>query len=139
MSIIESNNAGIRSVIEEWFRKYVANNVHPNVVKIAGKFSHIDVKGDVVIENYQEVELPFYIKFGEIKGNFTCSSSKLLSMSGFPRKVSNDFTCKDCPNITSLTGMPTYIGGNCDIHNCGMNCSEYDIMTICDVTGNVYC
>lgn len=139
MSIIDSNNAGIKSVIEDWFRSNVENNIRPKVVKIGGKYSHIDVEGDVIIKNYKGPTLPNYVKFDKVSGDFICSNSKLSSMNGFPTKVGKDFSCSNCPHITSLSGIPQYIGGNCDVRNCGKKFSEIDVMRVSDVTGSVYC
>lgn len=98
MGILSLNNADIKSVIEEWFEKNVTTNNKPIIVKKAnGKFSHISVEGDIVIENFPEKELPFYVVFGKVNGDFKLSQChQLSSVSGFPLEVTGNFICEGC-------------------------------------------
>ena len=139
MSIISSNYADIKSVIQWWFRENAKIEVKLKVVKKDnGKISYIEVEGDVTIENYQDSTLPFYIGYCRIKGNFTCSYCNISSLSGFPSRILSNFTCSSCPNLNSLNGMPKYIGGDCIMRDCGTIFTEEEIMNICDVTGSIY-
>jgi hypothetical protein len=101
MSIIDSNNAGIKSVIEEWFEKYVKTKVKPIIVKNEnGLFSHIEVDGDVLIHDFPEEKFPDFIVFTKINGNFELSQChKLNNVAGFPLEVTGDFVCEGCENL----------------------------------------
>ena len=98
MSIVDLNHVGIKSVIEDWFEKYVTTNVKPDVIKKEnGMFSHIDVDGDVLIHDFQEEKFPDFIVFKKINGNFElCQCHQLSSVGGFPIEVTGDFICDGC-------------------------------------------
>jgi len=62
------------------------NEISNYVINLDGT---IDVHGRVMLYSYSGIELPSYIQFGKVLGNFSCS----------------------CLNITSLVGFPLHIGG----------------------------
>jgi hypothetical protein len=107
--ITENNffkNLGIGMVarIEKWLNEnYIKNyTINDDLT--------IDVKGDVDLHRYGERELPEYIQFGKIKGNFDIySSSDLISLRGCPREVSGSFSCSECYNLKSLDGCPQIV------------------------------
>ena len=56
----------------------------------------------------------FIINFGEVTGNFNCSSlgrTGLKSLKGAPQKVGGSFGCSS-NKLTSLEGAPTEVGGD---------------------------
>lgn len=98
MSIISSCNSGIKSLIDNWFYKYVTPSVQPKIIfKEDGKFSHIDVDEDVLIHDFPEEKFPNYIVFKKITGSFElCQCHQLNSVLGFPHEVTSDFVCEGC-------------------------------------------
>ena len=97
----------------------------------------------------------FTINFGEIKGNFKCSSSRLKSLKGAPQKVGGYFNCSynqlvslegapkevggwfDCSSnqLTSLKGAPQKVGGDFDCYN---NPNLHSLDGIGEVGGRIY-
>jgi len=53
----------------------------------------------------------FLIKFGRVKGFFSCSGNKLTSLEGAPKYVGGSFDCSH-NKLTSLEGAPKYVGGS---------------------------
>lgn len=98
---VDKLGVGIKSIIEEWFEKYVTTNVQPTIVKNSnGQFLYIDVKGNVVIDNYPEAQLPHFITFNNIDGNFTLSNChQLKDRTGFPIHITGDFVCDGCEHL----------------------------------------
>lgn len=70
----------------------------------------IDVDGDIDLDGYPESELPDYIQFGVVKGNFYIRKSKLVSLRGCPKEVGEDFSCSGSLDLKSLEGAPQKVG-----------------------------
>ena len=49
------------------------------------------------------------VRFGEVKGYFSCSNNKLTSLEGAPREVGGGFSCSE-NQLTSLEGAPRKVG-----------------------------
>jgi hypothetical protein len=56
------------------------------------------------------------VRFGEVKGNFSCSRNQLTSLEGAPQKVEGYFSCQD-NQLTSLEGAPQKVGKWFDCDN----------------------
>jgi hypothetical protein len=54
------------------------------------------------------------VKFGEVKGDFICKNSTLLSLEGSPKIVHGDFMCQGT-QIKSLKGAPEVVDGDVEI------------------------
>ena len=66
----------------------------------------IDVDGYVNLVGKDLTELPEYIRFGVVKGDFNCSGNGLISLRGCPREVRlGNFLCNH-NQLTSLEGVP---------------------------------
>jgi hypothetical protein len=72
----------------------------------------IDVDGSIRVHYFgvalSSTRLP--VKFGEITGSFDCSSIKLSSLIGSPKRVNGDFDCGD-NQLSSLEGAPQQVDG----------------------------
>ena len=100
---------GMITRIEKWLKE---NYIENYTINTNDDFT-IDVKGDVDLHRYGERELPEYIQFGKIKGDFNIySSSDLISLRGCPREVSGDFSCSECYSLKSLVGGPQIVNGS---------------------------
>ena len=77
----------------------------------------------------------FNINFGEIKGDFDCSSLELTSLKGAPKEVGGRFKCSN-NYITSLEGSPRTVGRHFD-------CSDNRLTSLKgapkEVGGGFYC
>lgn len=97
----------------------------------------VDVEGDFLCGGESLTDFKG-VKFGTVKGNFTCHNSKLYSLEGAPQQVGGDFYChgnklatlKHAPqqvggdfycfgnDLVSLEGAPNEVGG---VFNCSKN------------------
>jgi hypothetical protein len=54
----------------------------------------------------------------EVEGDFICAQNKLMSFSGGPQRVEGNFDASENRALTSLAGLPGWIGGNLSFQNC---------------------
>ena len=124
----------------------------------------INVKGNVVLRGLKhEHQMPEYIQFNKVDGNFgiygssligviwslrgcpkivtgnfSCNSNKYLSsLEGCPEYVGGDFNCSYCPELKSLEGCPKEVGGD---FNCKRPKHKFPLSTIkklCKVKGKI--
>ena len=111
----------------------------------------IDVKGHVGLYKYPNKELPKYIQFNRVDGDFEICFSDIISLKGVPKECKG-FDCSDCYNLTSLKGAPekckwfdcsyceklTSLEGaptKCEeiyCRHCKGNFTEEDVRKVCD-------
>lgn len=116
-----------RNEIEELYAKYFEGNAE---IEIEDDGS-ISSQGDIVLSNYyKHAVLP--VKFKDVFGsiyitdntlkslegspefvdeNFNCWDNQLISLEGGPRRVEGNYYCYNNRTLTSLKGLPDYIGG----------------------------
>ena len=118
-----------REMIEKWLDEYSIKDY-----TIKDDFI-IDVKGSVRLLAKNLVELPDYIQFGVVKGNFDCSSNKLTSLKGCPKEVSGFFNCS-YNRLISLEGGPVRVGNS-------FYCFKNNLVSLegapKEVRGTLYC
>ena len=74
----------------------------------------------------------------EINGNFDCGNCEnLTSLKGCPEKVSKGFSCSRCENLKSLEGCPEKVGRDFYCTQCGVEFTEDDVRSLCDVKGRI--
>ena len=145
MSILSSTNSGKRyfeKKVEDWLTENL--RLQPNdyellLIKDSGGKElvfEIDVFcRDVNLMDFPEKQLPDFIQFKQVGGNFLCAYSHLTSTKGFPRVVDLSFDCSSSA-LTSLEGMPKII--NRDFICRGMPFTEEDIRANIHVSGKVF-
>ena len=145
MSILSSTNSGKRyfeKKVEDWLTENL--RLQPNDYELllikdnGGKelVFEIDVFcRDVNLMDFPEKQLPDFIQFKQVGGNFLCAYSHLTSTKGFPRVVDLSFDCSSSA-LTSLEGMPKII--NRDFICRGMPFTEEDIRANIHVSGKLY-
>jgi hypothetical protein len=74
----------------------------------------IDVAGDVYITDTSLRKLP--LKFGKVKGDFSCHTNKLKTLKGAPEFVGGDFNCSN-NQLKNLKYAPTEVGGSFSCHD----------------------
>lgn len=78
------------------------------------RYGRINVYGDCLFHNHRYGmridELPFYIRFNIIKGDFYAADIGVKNMSGFPSKVYGDFYVSD-NRLKTLKGGPFFVKG----------------------------
>lgn len=78
------------------------------------RYGRINVYGDCLLHNHRYdmriAELPFYIRFNIIKGDFYATDIGVKNMNGFPSKVYGDFNVSD-NRLKSLKGGPFFVKG----------------------------
>lgn len=145
MSILSSTNSGKRyfeKKVEDWLTENL--RLQPNdyellLIKDNGgeePVFEIDVFcRDVNLMDFPEKQLPDFIQFKQVGGNFLCAYSHLTSTKGFPRVVDLSFDCSSSA-LTSLEGMPKII--NRDFICREMPFTEEDIRANIHVSGKVF-
>lgn len=87
----------------------------------------IDVNKDVFI-NYESFKV-FPVKFGKIKGDFSCSNNELISLKGCPEIVGGFFNCS-YNNLTSLEYCPKEVKEYFDCSYNNLTSLKYCIETV---------
>lgn len=124
---------GIKVQIEKWLQKQYVENYTINDDDLT-----IDVDGKVDLSFYEKEQLPDFIQFGKVNGDFTLYySTMLLSLKGCPKEVDGDFTCTNCKKLKSLEGCPQKVGKN---FYCNM-CTNLNSLKGCpeEVGESFYC
>lgn len=74
------------------------------------------VSGDVSVKQTKIKSLessPSYVGC-----DYNCSEISITNLVGAPEHVGHDFLCQECELLTSLEGLPTYVGGRLDFYYC---------------------
>ena len=145
LDFLKKNKAGsfyFKEIVDEWIK----DNLHLNpndykleLIKNNGReepvFEIIVFHEDVNLMDFPKEQLPNFIQFKQVGGNFLCAYSHLTSTKGFPRVVDLSFDCSSSA-LTSLEGMPETI--NRDFICREMPFTEEDIRTNIHVSGKVF-
>lgn len=99
-SILNSTKAGRNGLIDSWLK----NNVKIEGSYIINNNGEIDVEGNITLKEGLK-EIPDYIQFGAVTGNFYCVRNYLKDLKGCPKEAKT-FICNLSYNITSLEGAP---------------------------------
>ena len=113
-SILSSTNDGRESIIqsiETWLKKYGIK-----LYTINDKLE-VNLLGGADLNKKELKELPSYIQFGVVRGDFFCSYNKLTTLKGSPKVVKVDFDCSH-NKLKTLKGSPEKVGGR---FNCSHN------------------
>lgn len=106
-SILSSTDAGRESIIqsiETWLEEYGIK-----LYTINDKLE-VNLLGGANLDKKDLKELPSYIQFGVVRGDFFCSYNKLTSLRGFPKEVRGNFFC-NWNELTTLKGAPREVRG----------------------------
>ena len=145
MSILSSTNSGKRyfeKKVEDWLTENL--RLQPNDYELllikdnGGEEPVFEIDffcRDVNLMDFPEKQLPDFIQFKQVGGNFLCAYSHLTSTKGFPRVVDLSFDCSSSA-LTSLEGMPKII--NRDFICREMPFTEEDIRANIHVSGKVF-
>lgn len=98
-TIMDKAGVGRIHQIQTWLDEHRVKKYKVN------KAGEIDVAGDVTLIKYELDQLPDYIQFGTVKGNFDCSAIGLTTLKGMPRVIKGSFDCSG-NRLTSLEGAP---------------------------------
>ena len=107
-SILSSTNVGRESIIqsiETWLKEYGIK-----LYTINDKLE-VNLLGGADLNKKELKELPSYIQFGVVRGDFFCSYNKLKTLRGFPKEVRGNFFC-NYNQLTTLEGGPKEVRGN---------------------------
>jgi len=80
----------------------------------------VDVIKEVIVpQRYFASMKKFPVKFGHIKGNFSCNGcSALETLEGAPLEVDGSFRCHSCSMLDSLRGAPLIVKGDFGCMDC---------------------
>ena len=106
-SILSSTNTGRESIIQSiktWLDEYGVK-----LYSINDKLE-VNLLGGADLSKKELKELPSYIQFGVVRGDFFCSYNKLTTLRGFPKEVRGNFFC-NYNQLTTLKGGPKEVRG----------------------------
>jgi len=129
----EAMGIGRRALIEKWINS-VPDLKNINKYKI-DKDLIINVRGDVFLSRRKIIELPEYIQFGKVIGDFWISGNGLISLRGCPRIVTGYFSCTD-NNLTSLEGGPK-LASHFLCYNNKKQFTEEEVRKECNIRGRI--
>ena len=91
-----------------------------------------------IIENTKPkyTEIPSFIKFNKIIGDFWIHNNKIKSLKGCPEFVEGDFDCSN-NNLTSLEGCPKVVNGKFICYNNKSEFTENYVKSLCKVKGRI--
>ncbi|MDR0927140.1 MAG: hypothetical protein LBO69_05175 [Ignavibacteria bacterium] len=115
----------IKTLLKQWI----------NGIYSIDKQGLINVEGDVHIKNYEGTELP--VRFGIVRGRFSCRDSKITSLAGFPSEVTQMFVCSFNRALKSLDGCPKKVGNSFRCWNNLKRFSKSEIKRRCRVKGDI--
>jgi hypothetical protein len=86
---LSSLGVGKTAIITKWLDDHDVENY------IINDDFTIDVNNEVNLYLQDETELPEYMQFNEINGDFDISENKLVTLRGCPRIIHGNFFCYD--------------------------------------------
>jgi hypothetical protein len=135
---IDTLNIGQRPLITKWLDEHYIKNY------IVNDDMTIDVNSDVFCANwftffdiYTLIEFPKYIKFGKIKGKFSCQGLNFVSLRGCPEEVTETFSCAE-NDLISLDHCPKKVGLSFVCHNNRVQFIKEDVLKRCVVGKKIY-
>jgi len=90
-------------------------NIDPEKAEILDDLS-INYNGSINLGGKNLLEIPFM--FNTVKGNFDISDNPLVSLRGCPDKVTGNFECSVCFQLTSLIEGPSFVAGDYNCFGC---------------------
>ena len=120
MSILDYDNVFYdlerdKKIVEEWIK----NNYNIYGDLTISDDLVVDCTGSVIVKNRNIESLATdMFRWGNIRGDFTCSFTQITSLEGAPEKVGGSFYCQECINLKSLEGAPEVVGGRFVYSNC---------------------
>lgn len=105
---------GQNAIIKKWIEdncRIIGNYTINNNMEI-------DVDGDVYMHDYLESELPGYIQFNKVDGDFYLYGNELKTLRGCPKEVGNDFGCSNSPKLETMKYCPKKVKYNIWCNNC---------------------
>ena len=105
-----------KKIIENWIE---SNYVFRGKLSISDDFV-VDCDRYDYVKNKSITSLTNGLfRWGKVSGNFDCSEcDNLTSLEGAPEKVGESFDCSDCESLKSLKGAPKEVGRMFDCSNC---------------------
>lgn len=98
----------------------------------------IDVDGDVDLSTKVKEQLPEFVQFNVIYGNFYIDDCDLFHLRGCPTKVLKSFTCSN-NSLSSLEFCPKEVGGDFVCYdNKHVNFTQNDVRGRCRVGKRAY-
>jgi hypothetical protein len=101
---LESLGIGKRGLIEKWLDK---NGVTKYFINDK---MEITVLGHVDLSQKHLKEIPSYISFENVTGQFSCGVNELTSLRGCPERIGGSFDCES-NKLTTLDYAPKTVGG----------------------------
>ena len=124
---------GLKHLIEKWIEEMNKKSIDQMGIKnySIDEYANINVEDNCSLPDHCG-NIPEYIKFGIIKGEFIISNCNMTTLRGCPEIVERDFKCNS-NSLTSLEYCPKIVKGNfiCSGNVIGFNSNA--IRKICKV------
>lgn len=118
--------------IREWLTKTVFNSQ----IKFNQDYS-VDIKGDFIVTEKYDFDIPDYIQINIVDGDFICEDCHLKSLIGGPKIVKGGFYVKS-NDIENLNGSPIIVEHDYNIRDNKRSFTIDEIRKVCEVGGKIF-
>ena len=125
-----SNNSLLGNATMALIQTFFDDNAAASVAWHYNSDYSITVEGDCVLDMKGIDELPSFMNFYEVTGDFILNNIDCLKNTyGFPQKILGDFTLSSARLKKQLDtqNLPDYVGGNTHFHNCEISANDLGV------------
>jgi len=134
---IHDMNIGIKTLIKNWFLLIgVQEFSYKKYVRITRK-GEINLLSGITLQDKINGNLPEFIKFNRVSGNFNVGSCNLTTLRGCPNFVGRDFTC-NYNKLTSLEYSPKIVRGMYDCSYNKIKFTKEDVRKVCKAKDMIF-
>jgi len=133
---IEDLDIGLKAMIKKWF---ISNGATENQYKkyvIINKEGKISVSIGLTLTRWVTKELPNFIQFEVIHGDFDISHCNLTTLKGCPERVFGNFSCSG-NDLTSLQYSPEEVKYTYDCRNNKKQFTTREVKKYCKTLGDM--
>ena len=133
---IEDLGIGLKSMIKKWFISNGATEDQYKKYVIINKEGKIDVSIGLTLTRWVTKELPNFIQFEVIHGDFDISHCNLTTLKGCPERVFGNFSCSG-NDLTSLKYSPEEVKYTYDCRNNKKQFTTREVKKYCKTLGDM--
>jgi hypothetical protein len=133
---IEDLGIGLKSMIKKWFISNGATEDQYKKYVIINKEGKIDVSIGLTLTRWVTKEIPNFIQFGVIHGDFDISHCNLTTLRGCPERVFGNFSCSG-NDLTSLKYSPQEVKYTYDCRNNKKQFTTREVKKYCKTIGDL--
>jgi len=127
---------GVEPLVHKWFLGFrVPEYQYKKFISVVG--GKVNSSCGMSCVDRVKGQIPDFIQFGEMHGDFDISHSELTTLKGGPTEVTGSFYCQD-NNLTSLKYAPKIVKGGFDCRNNAVQFTKQDVKKHCKVLGEIF-